>query len=190
MLKAVIIALSQVYSHIITQDNHWLIPKPEVEGHCQGDVVEEYYCWLRDVYGACQGQLLCLLIHPQQSVAVRLPSFSLYTSTFSFYSSSLYTSTFSFYSSLYTSTFFLLLLPIYFYFFLLLLHFSFTFSFYSSFIIITVSCSGPTFENGCLGRPRPPISNFGLFISKDVPFGGIPSHGQHSRREGPDWSVC
>ena len=106
MLKAVIIALSQVYSHIITQDNHWLIPKPEVEGHCQGDVVEEYYCWLRDVYGACQGQLLCLLIHPQQSVAVCLPSFSLYTSTFSFYSSSLYTSTFSFYSSLYTSTFF------------------------------------------------------------------------------------
>lgn len=77
MVKAAVSALERVYSHLCQQEEHhvWLrafpLPLSQVEGCPHDDeVLYEYQCWMRSMYGSCRDQLLCLLLHPNQSLAV------------------------------------------------------------------------------------------------------------------------
>lgn len=77
VVMAAIAALDNVYSHFAAQgDLTWMPRPPKVEDRSHDDVLYEYSCWRREVCGSCRDQLLCLLLHPQHSVAVRRQSLS------------------------------------------------------------------------------------------------------------------
>lgn len=77
VVKAAISALDQVYSHLSEQEeNHvWMrslpLPLSKVKGRSSADeILYEYQSWMKGMYRSCQEQLVCLLLHPQQSLAV------------------------------------------------------------------------------------------------------------------------
>lgn len=76
LVKAALTALDKVYSHLISEGgSEWLLHLPKGKGHPHDDVLHEYRQWMRSVYVSCRDQLLCLLFHPKQTVAVRLGNF-------------------------------------------------------------------------------------------------------------------
>ena len=97
VVKAAISALDKVYSHIATQkDVSWMLRPPkastkrcshgddeEAEDDSSATIVHQHHLWMRATYVSCRDQLLCLLHHPQQTVAVSIDmkeqaSFSIY----------------------------------------------------------------------------------------------------------------
>ena len=85
LVKAALSALDKAYSHIATQkDVSWMLHPPKTktmrshgdEDHEEDDdssaaIVHQHHLWMRATYISCRDQLLCLLHHPQQTVAVK-----------------------------------------------------------------------------------------------------------------------
>ena len=89
VVKAAISALDDAYTHIFTTQLKqsggrgvpWLLfssssltakASTDQLGDDDADkVLQEYHCWMRDTYVSCREQLLCLLLHPNQTLAVR-----------------------------------------------------------------------------------------------------------------------
>lgn len=83
-MKAAVAALEHTYSHIITAQSQqsdgggipWLLqPSSSEDSSNDGDgdgndVLQQYYCWMRDTYYSMRDQLLCLLLHPNHTLAV------------------------------------------------------------------------------------------------------------------------
>ena len=52
------------------KDSTWLRPTSKIHDDRHDDVLHQYHCWMREVYGQCQQQLLCQVLHPEPKVAV------------------------------------------------------------------------------------------------------------------------
>ena len=63
--------LLQSYRHLMEKDSTWLLLPARTKGNGgHGDVVAKYRTWMRELYSQCQDQLLVLVLHPQQAIAV------------------------------------------------------------------------------------------------------------------------
>ena len=71
MQEAGLKGMVRCYHHLLLERKGTWLQRPSA-GDVEGGVVARYHVWMREVFDQCQQQLLSLLLHPDQHLAVRL----------------------------------------------------------------------------------------------------------------------
>ncbi len=70
MTKEAVRGVVKCFKYLLDKDSSWLHSTSKTKAGSHSDVVARYHSWMKDLYGQCRDQVLCLVLHPRREVAV------------------------------------------------------------------------------------------------------------------------